>query len=222
MVIGRPARASQRLLVATIVVALVAAGFGVVAPGAAAPAWADTAPSDPSLETVSAAALPTVQINGVVWDQVIVGNRVYATGSSPRPGRPVPRRARTRRARSNILAYDLTTGDLITSWAPTLNAQGLEIKASADGATIYVGGDFDQCERTSSGAASPRSTRRPVRCCPWNPAPNGRVDAIAVAGGTVYLGGDFTRPRSSVSRARASRPSTRRRVRSCRGLPRPT
>ena len=37
--------------------------------------------SIPSLpETVSAAALPTVQINGVVWDQVIVGNRVYATG----------------------------------------------------------------------------------------------------------------------------------------------
>ena len=200
LVVGRPARASQRLLVATIVVALVAASFGVVAPGAAAPAWADTAPSDPSLETVSAAALPTVQIDGVVWDQVIVGNRVYATGEFAQ-ARPAGAALGTNEtARSNILAYDLTTGDLITSWAPTLNAQGLEIKASADGATIYVGGDFDRVNgvvRTRVAAIDAQTGA----LLPWNPAPNGRVDAIAVAGGTVYLGGDFTRL-GSVTRTR--------------------
>ena len=32
-----------------------------------------------------------------------------------------------------------------------------------------------------------------MTCGRWNPGPNGRVDAIAMAGGTVYLGGDFTR-----------------------------
>ena len=166
----------------------------------AAPAWADTAPADPSVETVSAAALPTVQIDGVVWDQVIVGNRVYATGefAQARPAGAAPGTNET--ARSNILAYDLATGDLITSWAPTLNAQGLEIKASADGATIYVGGDFDRVNgvvRTRVAAIDAQTGA----LLPWNPAPNGRVDAIAVAGGTVYLGGDFTRL-GSVTRTR--------------------
>ncbi|MGH8976486.1 MAG: PKD domain-containing protein, partial [Acidimicrobiia bacterium] len=83
-------------------------------------------------------------------------------------------------------------GDLITSWEPSLNAQGLEIKASADGATIFVGGDFDRVNgevRTRVAAIDAQTGA--LR--PWNPAPNGRVDAIAVHGNVVYLGGDFTR-----------------------------
>jgi hypothetical protein len=75
------------------------------------PAAADTAPVPPvTTPTVSADALPTVQINGVVWAQAIVGNRVYATGqfTSARPaGSPA---GSNETARSNILAYDLTTG----------------------------------------------------------------------------------------------------------------
>ena len=45
------------------------------------PADADTAPAAGLPATVSADALPTWQINGVVWSQVLVGNTVYATGS---------------------------------------------------------------------------------------------------------------------------------------------
>ena len=135
-----------RLAAALIAVVLVAANLAIIAATAGiAPAAADTMPPDPSVpETVSAAALPTVQINGVVWDQVIVGNRVFVTGQFTQ-ARPAGAAAGVNETpRSNILAYDLTTGNLITSWAPTLNAQGMEIKASADGSTIYVGGDFDQ------------------------------------------------------------------------------
>lgn len=48
---------------------------------AAASASADTAPQPPeTVTTVSADSLPTVQVNGVVWDQVIVGSTVYVTG----------------------------------------------------------------------------------------------------------------------------------------------
>ncbi len=89
------------------------------------PAAADTAPADPSVpETVSAAALPTVQINGVVWDQVIVGNRVFATGQFTQARPAGADLGVNETPRSNILAYDITTGALITTWAPTLNAQG--------------------------------------------------------------------------------------------------
>jgi hypothetical protein len=186
-----------------VALTLVSASVAVVAATVTAPpADADTAPTDPTLETVSAAALPTVQINGVVWDQVIVGNRVYATGqfTQARPAGAAPGTSQT--ARSNILAYDLTTGALITSWAPSLNAQGLEIKASADGTTIYVGGDFDQV----SGQARRRIAAIDAQTGAlraWNPGANSRVDAIATNGSTVYFGGDFTSVGSpSVARTR--------------------
>jgi hypothetical protein len=104
--------------------AAVLTGAALTVASAAAPAAADTAPVPPeTTETVSADALPTVQVNGVVWDQVVVGNRVYATGQFTQ-ARPAGAAAGTNQtARSHILAYDLTTGALITSWAPTLNAR---------------------------------------------------------------------------------------------------
>ena len=217
---GLLVRGPKRFLVAAVAFGVAAAYLAGV-PGGGAPAGADTAPADPSLETVSAAALPTVQINGVVWDQVIVGDRVSATGefSQARPAGAAPGTNET--PRSNILAYDLVTGDLITSWAPSLNAQGREIKASADGATIFVGGDFDA---VNGQTRHPRRRARRADGCvaAWNPAANGTVDAIAVAGDTVYLGGDFTRVGGRVARGCVSRPSTRRRAPSCRGLRQPT
>ena len=76
---GRVALAGVFLAVALVagnLVALVGSNVAIT------PASADTAPVDPSLpETVTAAPLPTVQINGVVYSQVIVGNRVYVTGN---------------------------------------------------------------------------------------------------------------------------------------------
>ena len=175
---GLLVRGPKRFLVAAVAFGVAAAYLAGV-PGGGAPAGADTAPADPSLETVSAAALPTVQINGVVWDQVIVGDRVFATGefSQARPAGAAPGTNET--PRSNILAYDLVTGDLITSWAPSLNAQGREIKASADGATIFVGGDFDAVNgqtRTRVAALDAqtgalRGVEPGRRTAPWTPSP---------------------------------------------------
>ena len=105
-----------KLAAASLAVVLISANFAFIAENVGiTPAAADTAPADPSVpETVSAAALPTVQINGVVWDQVIVGNRVFVTGqfTQARPAGADPGTNET--PRSNILAYDLTTGELIT------------------------------------------------------------------------------------------------------------
>src|SRR4051794_24778641 len=73
--------ASRRLrhTVAATVFALL--GVGLTGVGTAAPALADTDPAVGTPATVSADALPTWQINGVVWSQVLVGNTVYVTGS---------------------------------------------------------------------------------------------------------------------------------------------
>ena len=87
--------------------------------------------------------MPTVQINGVAWAQVTVGNTVYVTGSFSQ-ARPagVALGGAGSVARSNLLAYDITTGKLITTFNHSLNAQGLAITASPNGSTVYVVGDF--------------------------------------------------------------------------------
>jgi hypothetical protein len=78
----------RRVLRAALVPVVVAGTTTLVAAAAVSPAAADTDPQPPeTIPTVSADALPTVQINGIVNDQVIVGNRVYVTGefTSARP-----------------------------------------------------------------------------------------------------------------------------------------
>ena len=106
----------------------------------------------PTPDMPSADALPTVQIDGVVWSQAVVGNTVYAGGSfkNARPAGAAPGTNLT--PRGNLLAFDIRTGDLITSFAPSLNGQVLAVAASPDGSRIYVAGDFT----TANGQARQR------------------------------------------------------------------
>ena len=179
--------AVRRGLLATVTTVLTA--FSLVN---IAPALADTAPVPPvTVPTVSADVLPTVQINGVVWDQVVVGNTVYVTGEFTK-ARPAGSAAGSNEVtRSNLLAYNLTTGALVTSWAPSLNAAGKAIEASSDGRTIYVGGSFTQVSGVARNrvAALSASTGAVMS---WNPNASSRVSSMVVSGGTVYLGGIFT------------------------------
>jgi len=85
--------------------------------------------------------LPTAQINGVVWDQTIVGNVVYVVGEfdQARPAGSADKQNES--PRSNAMAYDITTGEML-DWAPQLNAAANAIEASPDGSTLYIGGKF--------------------------------------------------------------------------------
>jgi hypothetical protein len=179
-----PAAASVAALVTALVAALL---------WATGPARADTAPVPPEpVPTVAADVLPTVQINGVVWSQIVVGNRVYATGRFTR-ARPAGAAAGTSETvRNNILAYDLTTGALITSWAPSLNAQGFTLAASPDGTRIYVGGEFTNVSGVSKLRIAALDATTGAVITSFNARTNTRVRAIATSGSTVYLGGNFS------------------------------
>ncbi len=74
-------------------------------------AMASPAPVQSSPDNlVTADALPTVQIDGVVWSQAVVGNTVWAGGRFNN-ARPAGAAAGTNLTpRSNLLAYDITTG----------------------------------------------------------------------------------------------------------------
>ena len=176
---------------------LVATVFALASALVTALVWttarADTAPVPPEpVPTVAADVLPTVQINGVAWAQLVVGNRVFVTGKFTR-ARPAGAPAGTSETvRNNILAYDLTTGALISSWAPSLNAQGFALAASPDGTRIYVGGEFTTVSGVSKLRIAALSASTGALVTSFNARTNTRVRAIATSGTTVYLGGNFS------------------------------
>lgn len=184
-------RARALGLLTAVLSALLLVGGGV-----AGPASADTMPPDPndpaSPPTVGATALPTVQIDGVAWAQTVVGDTVYVAGKfgTARPaGSPA---GSNTTPRSNFLAYNITTGALITSINVPLNGQALAIAASPDGSRVYIGGDF-----TSAGGATyyrivaiSTATGQPIGS--FRPVMESQVRAIAATNTAVYAGGTFS------------------------------
>ena len=132
----------KRLVSLASVLAVTVAGLAI--PVVASPAAAaDVSPAAaPGADVVTADALPTVQIDGVVWSQAISGNTVYAGGSftSARPAGSAAGVNTT--PRTNLLSYDLTTGVLNAGFAPVLDGQVQAVAAAPDGSRIYIAGDF--------------------------------------------------------------------------------
>lgn len=165
------------------------AAVGLAAPG---PASGDTAPTGNLPATVSVDSLPTVQVNGVVWSQVTVGNTVWATGqfTKARPAGSAP--GQNEVSRSNLLAYDITTGDLINSINLPLNAAGMVVTASPDGSRVYVGGDFTSIAGHGHTRIAAIDTATNTVIDAFNPRVNDRVGAITATNAMVYFGGKFT------------------------------
>ncbi|RBY95120.1 radical SAM protein [Blastococcus sp. TF02-8] len=188
---SRTAGASTRLIAG--VIALLLCAGALVLGGTAA--RADSAPptaaaTDPT--TVSADPLPTVQVNGVVWAQTVVGTTVYAAGSFTR-ARPAGAPAGTQEVvRNNLLAFDIRTGQLIESFAPDLNAQALAVTPSPDGKRIYVGGDFTVANGQPRSRVAAYDTATGALVANWSPGVNSQVRALAATASTVYMGGSLT------------------------------
>lgn len=180
---------ARRISALVAAAALTAAAVGSVV----APAAADTAPPVAGTPlTVSSDVLPTVQVDGIVWAQVIVGNKVYVTGEFTKARPAGSPKGTNETPRANLLAFDLTTGALITTWAPTLDAAGLAIAASADGSRIFVGGNFLNVTGVSRHKIVALDATTGAVVPTWNPGANAKVRALAVRGNTVYAGGIFT------------------------------
>ncbi|MGI8332092.1 hypothetical protein ACRYCC_19165 [Actinomadura scrupuli] len=158
----------------------------------AGPVQADTVPSGTKPPTVSADPLPTWQVNGVVWSAVTVGNTVYATGkfTKARPPGTAPGNAKEV-TRNNLLAFDIRTGALITSFNHSLNGQGLRIAASPDGSRVYVGGEFTTVDGQTRNHIAAFNTATGALDPAFKPSVSGKVRAIAATNSTVYFGGNF-------------------------------
>ena len=190
---ARTTAAPRALLAALVAVLMIAGVLGGLPSGTARADSAPRVPADPATPTtVTADPLPTVQIDGVVWSQAVVGTTVYAAGrfTSARPaGAPA---GTSETPRGNLLAYDIRTGVLQTSFAPQLNGQALTVTASPDGSRVYVGGDFTEADGQPRSRIAAYSTATGQLLTDFRPAANGPVRAIAATNATVYLGGSFT------------------------------
>jgi PKD repeat protein len=185
-----------RRVIAALGVALVTLVAGLPAAGAVTPP-----PVESSAAHVTSDALPTVQINGVVWDQAIIGDTVYAVGefTSARPAGSAP--GQNEVARSNILAYRLSTGQLISSFAPTLDRQGKTVTASPDGSRIYVGGSFTVVNGVNHYRIVALDATTGAAITTFNAKVDYTVNAIVATNTTVYAGGGFSQS-GGVARSR--------------------
>lgn len=147
---------------------------------------------DSTSRTVTADGLPTVQINGVVWTQVMIGNVVYAGGefTAARPAGAPPGTSET--ARANLLAYDIATGELITRFAPgALNGAVRALAVSTDKKTLYVGGRFTRVGASTRMRFAALDVKTGA-LRKQKPSFNSTINALAVNSKTIYAGGAFT------------------------------
>ncbi len=154
---------------------------------AAVPPVVDTTPAQVTVDP-----LPTVQINGVVWDQEIVGNTVYVAGefSQARPAGAPPGVNQT--PRSNLLAFDVTTGQLIQAFAPTVNNTVKTVVAAPDGSRIYIGGNFTSIDGINRYRIAALDPTTGAVITSFNAGLDYRVNDIAATATAVYVVGAFS------------------------------
>ncbi len=184
---SRRLRAAFVVLVASSVTAV---GLVVGSPSSAGAAQTPIQPAPTN--TVTADRLPTVQIDGIAWTQVVVGNTVYVGGKFNN-ARPAGAAAGTNLTpRANILAYDITTGNLITTFTASTNAQILSLAASPDGTKIYAVGDFTTANGTARRRVAGFNATTGALLTGFNPTGvNSQARAVTATANAVYVGGGF-------------------------------
>ena len=183
---------ASRFLAGVLAAVLAVVGLTSLEIATAGQAVADTAPPAGTPVTPSADGLPTTQIDGVAWQQAIVGDRVYVGGEFT-TARPAGAAAGVSTVpRLNLLAYDITTGVLDAGWAPNPNAQVKAVAVSPDGTRLYVGGNFTSIAGASKYRIAAFDTATGALVGSFNAGTNSQVRAIAATDTTVYVGGIFT------------------------------
>ena len=142
----------------------------------------------PANAAFTTTARETWSANNTVYAIAVHGDRVYIGGrftgvKNVTTGQFV--------ARTRLAAFDAATGALITSFNPNIGGDEIRsIEVSADGSTVYVGGQFT----TVNGAA--RSNVAAIDAgggllTGWNVAANSRVKDLVRVGSDLYLAGTF-------------------------------
>ncbi len=152
----------------------------------------DTTPAPGTPATVSADGLPTWQVNGVVWDSVVVGNTAYVTGAFTTARPPgVAQGGDGQVAANNIFAFDVTTGSRVASFSHQLNGRGLGIVKSPNGSRVYVVGEFTTVDGRPRGHVAAFDTTTNALNPYFRPTVSSKVSTVTANDSTVWVGGNF-------------------------------
>src|SRR3954453_11465618 len=178
--------ASGRTVRSLLVMTAVLAGTAVIVPIGAASA-SDTLP-----RPVSADVLPAPQIDGVVWKQVIVGNTVFVGGefSTARPFGSAP--GVNTVPRTNMMAYDIRTGAMDTTFAPRLNGKISDMAVTPDHSKLVVVGTFTEVDGVTRNRVAVFNLPSRVLSTTVVPDINGMTLSVAATNSTIYFGGWFS------------------------------
>ena len=153
--------------------------------------------------TVSADPLPTAQMNGVAWAQQVVGSKVFVGGEFTQ-ARPAGSAAGVNETpRRNLMAYNLQTGALDTSWAPSANGRVLGMSKSPDGSRLYVVGGFTEIDGQARYRIAAFNTATGALITSWTPGSNAVIYDVKATNSAVYVTGEFSNvgntPRSRIA-----------------------
>ncbi|MFT3970689.1 MAG: PKD domain-containing protein [Micropruina sp.] len=151
-----------------------------------------------STNSITADRLATMQVNGVVWSTDIAGNTIYAGGSFTK-ARPAGAAAGTSETtRNNLVAFNVTTGEMVSTFAPDLNGQVLGVAVSPDKSRVYVVGDFTTADGQARRRVAAYSTSTGALIASFNPVGvNARARSVTATNDTVYVGGSYLSAGSS-------------------------
>jgi PKD repeat protein len=134
--------------------------------------------------------LPIIS-NGEVFDIETIGSNVYIAGSfsSIRNNRGGNTTSYTR---PGIAMYNLDTGLVSTTFAPSISGGGIDaVEASPDGTKLFVGGNFSTVSgQTRRDIVSLNPTTGALNTA-FTANADAKVGDIAVTNSTVYMGGTF-------------------------------
>ena len=180
---------AQRILAKLALVALTVASLQLTVIGAQT-ASADTVSTDPTLPaTVSSDPLPTAQINGVVWSQVVVGDLVFVGGefTKARPARRGRRHAGSQPHQLDVLQRDHRCDDQLR---PSAQRPGqARHRLRQHGVRRRSVHQRQRVDAVSRGRLQ-RDHAAPLLS--FAPIINGTVYGIAASATGVYIGGNFT------------------------------
>ncbi len=149
----------RRTVAAVAATLMASAGAVALTPATAASAAAPTGPGPIAQHTANQVTAgtrcrPSRSTTVSSGRSKVVNGIAYAGGefSNVRPAGAAQGTNLT--PRGNLVAINLSTGALVTSFAPSLNAQVKAVAVSPDGSRIYVGGSF-----TTANGADPQPHR---------------------------------------------------------------
>ncbi|MCA1841609.1 MAG: PQQ-binding-like beta-propeller repeat protein [Actinobacteria bacterium] len=155
-------------------------------------------PPPPPPATVTPTALSswgTAKASGTTKSQMVraiveAGGIAYVGGEFTKMVSPAS--VSTTVSRGYLAAINSTTGDL-TGWNPNANKKVWSMALSADGKSVYVGGDFSSI----GGVSASHLARISLATGKIDPAfkpksITGRVRALTLDGDRLYVGGEFT------------------------------